>query len=184
MTHRIDPFFVLLSELNFFKYDSVKWTFFSNMTQRIEFLTRMTQRIECFFLKKIFLKELFFLWLKGLNFFRCKELNLFFFLFDSKNWTFFLQKWRKELSPFFCEYDAKNWTFFLFASKNWAFFSIWLKELNFCFPSIWLKEFNLFFELDPKGWTFLLSMTQRIEPFFFLEYDSKNHFWKRLKDCF
>ena len=52
-----------------------------------------------------------------------------------------------------------------------------LKELNFCFPqwlkelsffSIWLKELNFFFELDSKGWTFLLSMTQRVEPFYWV----------------
>ena len=37
---------------------------------------------------------------------------------------------------------------------------------------MWLKELN-FFEFDSKNWTFL-SLTQRIELFFFQKYDSQN----------
>ena len=123
-----------------------------------------------------------------------QELNLLFFVHDSKNWTFFFK------------FDSKNWTLFFWNttqriecdSKNCTFFPMWLKELNFFL--MWLKELNffcnvtqkielffilltlfsdsmnwtfLFFEFYSKNWTFFLNMTPRIESFFF-EYDSMN----------
>ena len=176
-------FSIWLKELNrFFLCNSKNWTYFSDMTHRIDLFFGMTLRIELFsnmtrwnelffkydsknwifdkndsknwiifFWKKIFLKELIFLWwLKGLNFFRCKELNLF------------SSKMTQRIEPFFCEYDAKNWTFFFlqFDSKNWTFFLNWIQRVEL-FYWIWLKEFNLFFWIGPKG----LNL--------FIEYDSK-----------
>ena len=154
-------FFVRLSELNFLKYDSRKWTyfFFSNMTQR-------------FFQKTS----------KNWMFFQYFSKNWFFF--DSKDWIFFLTTqriepffvWLKELN-LFSQYDSKNWTFFFFnmTQRVELLFWIWLKELNlFDFDSknwtfywVWFKELNLFF-----------SMTQRMELLF--EYDSVNrsHFFE------
>ena len=111
MTQRIGTFFLVwLKELNLRFY----------VTQWIELLFSLTQRIELFFCQEI--------WLKELNFFH-----------DSKNWTFFFQK-----------YDSKNWNIF------------WIKELNL-FSRIRLKELNLF-----STWLKELNMTQRFEPFFFV----------------
>ena len=75
-------------------------------------------------------------------------------------------KWIKELNPFWIwlkeltffqkEYDSKNWTFlFEYDAKNWTFFWTWLERIEPLFW-IWFKELNLF-----------LSMTQKIELFFF-----------------
>ena len=171
------PFFVWFSELNFFTYDSGKWTFFF-------FQIRLTELI--------FLQE----WRKELNLLlmRRKELNFFliclkelrlFSKYDSKNWTFFPSIWLKELNLFF-ELDSKGWTFLLSMTQRIELFSIWLKELN------------VFFEYDTKNWTSFwvwykesnsfLNTTRRIEPsltwleeliFFFFEKkknknDSKN----------
>ena len=134
-------FFVLFKELNLFfeNYSQnyiffsiwltemwLNWTFFFNMTQRIEplFFLNMTPEIEPFFsacLKEI---ELFTMWLKELNFFWILTQRIEFFLEDdAKNWTF---------------YDPKNWTLFQmiqrtnflsYFSKHW-FFWVWRKELN------------------------------------------------------
>ena len=139
--------------LFFFKYDSKNWIFDKNDSKNWIF----------FFWKKIFLKELIFLWLKGLNFFRCKELNLFFFLWiwlkelnlfllDSKIWCYSF--WPKELNFFwlglteldpFLEYDSENWNF------SWVFLHVY-------FFQKWCRELNL-----------SLNMTQRIEPFSYLK---------------
>ena len=173
-------FFVWLSELNFFKYDSVKWTFFfSNTTHRIDFF---------------FWQE----WLKELNLLlmRRKELNLFlicleelmlFSKCDSGGWTFL-----------FLQYDSKNWTFFCMAHRiEPLFLELWLKELN---NFLWLIELNVFlsmiqrieslFEDDSKNRTLFWIRLFWIEPsltwledlifFFFLKNDSKN--WAFLKN--
>ena len=112
--------------------------------------------------------ELFLVWLKELPlFFQCDSKNwTLFFQYDSKDWTF--EVWFKELNPVFfnmtqrielLKYDSKNWTFFLNTTHRIKdfFFSFWLKELNVT-QSIESSFFNL---------------TQRIEPFFFFQYDLK-----------
>ena len=160
------------TELNisFLEYDAQNWTsLFSNTTHRIEhpissriWLTEfflndsqiffnMTHRIELFFLQMTHRteplvspndsKDWFFLkWLK--------ELNLFF-----ENITHRIELsliWPKERIEILW-YDTKDWIFLIWLtepntfqhnSKNWTFFSNWLKEVNF------------------------LQLTQRIEPFF------------------
>ena len=59
--------------------------------------------------------------------------------------------WLIEIEPFF-----STWLWLILDSKNWTFFWVWVKELNF-------------FQNDSK---ILLKTTQRIKPFF--EYDPKN----------
>ena len=157
------PFFVWFSELNFFKYDSGKWTFFSNTTHRIDFFDKNDS--------------------KNWTFFSCDAKNWTFFLFASKNWGFFLNMTQR-IELFFLQFDSKNWTFFL----NWTqrvepIYWVWLKELNLFVSSIWLKELN-FFSIWLKELNVFLSMIQRIESlfeddskksnFFFFEYDSMN----------
>ena len=67
----------------FFEYDSLTWTHFLNMTQRIELFLSMTQWIEPFCLE---------ISLKGLN--------LSFKKYDSMNWTLFEIR-LQELNSFF-----------------------------------------------------------------------------------
>ena len=107
------------------KYDSqnVKnWTFFSQMTRRLDFsFSNMSDRNNFFFLKKRWLEELIF-WKYQSNctklFWWLKELSSFFFWKDMthRNWTFFHMTQRIE--PFF-EDDSKNWKIFMI---------FWLKE--------------------------------------------------------
>ena len=91
--------FSMTLELNFFQQTTQSTDFskiwltelqlFEIMTHRIEFLS-VTQRIEPFW------------------------------KYYSQNWTFF--SWLKRIELFFFEYDSKNWTFFWFNSKNWTLF--------------------------------------------------------------
>ena len=189
-------FFVWLSEMNFLKYDSVKWTFFFKYDSKNWFFWQeWLKELNVFFWKKIFIKELIFLRLKGLNFFRCKELNLFFNMTQRiepffLNWTqrveLFYWIWLKEFNLFF----FLNWT-----QRVEPFYWVWLKELNF-FLNItqritFGKGSKIVFN-DPQNWTnekkelkelnLFLSMIQRMELFF--EYDSKNEtiFWIRLNE--
>ena len=153
----------------------------------------MTHRSDLFFCMTLRI-ELFEIWLGEMNFFFSNMTQRidFFDKNDSKNWIFFFEK----------RYLSKNWCFFLNMTQRIEFFSMQRIELFFnmtqrielfflnwtqrveLFYWIWLKEFNLFF---------FLNWTQRVEPFYwvwlkelnlFFEYHSKNHFWKRLKDCF
>ena len=147
MTHRIEHLFsrIWRTELNisFLEYDAQNWTshLFSNMTHRFFFW--------------IWLTELnVFLWYdpkKGLKFCDMIQRSEFFW-YDSQNLTLF--NITRRLEPF-SPIDSKNWTFF----------SKWLKEVNFfiwqnmtqrfdffCYDSknrtlfwMWLKELNLFF---------------------------------------
>ena len=193
-TQRIEPFIIWLKELslflicsnalNFFLwYDSQNWTF-SYMTQGNELLFFkydskiffFNQRIECFFNIS---QRTVFLWLRGLNFFRRKELNPFssnmtqrienfFFEYDAKNWTLFLWIWRKELNTFSLNmtqriepssYATQRIEPFLFyASKNWAFFLNMTQRIEF----------------------FFFDMTQRIEFFFFEKIKELNLFFSRI----
>ena len=99
--------------------------------------------------------------------------------------------WPQKIEPFYDseKYDSKNWTsshfldltqrieFFLWLqafwrkneSKNWTFFSVGLKELNFfsMFFLIRHTELNhVFSEYDTELNHFFLNTTHRIEPFF------------------
>ena len=193
MTHRINPFLYDSQNWTFSKYDSVRWIFFQIWLKELNFLTRMSQRIECFFffLKIDISQRTDFSMTQRIEFFRCKELNLFCL---TQRIEPFLQKWRKELSPFFQWIWRKELNLLLMRRKELNLFLICLKELSFFlnmtqrielfFPSIWLKEFNLFFWIGPKGLNLFIEYDSKNWTFFFFEYDSKNHFWKRLKDCF
>ena len=151
----------------FLWYDSKNWIFFEKIKELNLFFSRI--------------------WLKELNSFEMtKRIEpLFMNLFSI---------WLKELKSFF-QYDAKNWTFLVFQydSKNWIFFFN-LTQRIVCFyymtQRVELLFWNLTLRIEPfywVWWTFLLSMTQRIELFefdsnfepFFIEYDSKSwtSFW-------
>ena len=203
MTHRINPF-LWLSELNFFNMTQGNELFFFFQIW-LKVFSLKNQRIEFFF--SIFLKELIFLWLEGLDFF-----------YDAKNWTLFLWIWRKELNflsyatqriepssylpqriELFSQYDSKNWTFFfawltelnLFLRKvthriePFLFFWLWLKELNFF--SIWLKELNLFLSMMQRiepVFFFFLNTTQWIDPIFLIWLNELNLIWHDSKNWF
>ena len=181
-TRRIDPIFIVTLKMFFFlkyEYDSQNWIFFLNTIQRSEilqydsedstFFSDMTQSIELFlydsldwsFFKKYDLTHrmeplfmnLFSRWLKELkSFFLSHRIELFFFF----------EKMLKELKSFFSECLIEfnlsfMWTIFLHDSKNFTFFSMWLKELNLVlnmiqrFFSLRLKELNLLL-FDSKNW--------------------------------
>ena len=152
------------------KYDSQNaknWTFFSQMTRRLDFsFSNMSDRNNFFFWKKDDSKNWFS---ENINqiiqtlFWWLKELSSFFFWKDMthRNWTFFHMTQRIE--PFF-EYDSKNWIFMIFWLKELNLFWIWLENLNFLNVThrielfYWLKEMSSFFQNDKD----------------FVEYDSKN----------
>ena len=131
-TQRIEHFVNMTQRIELFlKYDS-KCCFCEKIDSRI-----------CFFKNW----SLFYMWLKELNFLENDSQNWnFFFEYDSHNWTFFFlkkKKKNKDLNSFFFGYDSKIELFFWFDSKKWTLFLIWLKELNFLNDS--LKNFNFFF---------------------------------------
>ena len=149
---------ILLKELFFFlKYDSTNWTFcvecdtknwtsFSNLTRRIELFSFYDSKTWAFF---------FEVWPSRIEPFE---------KYDSKNWTsshFWI--WLKELNLFTFLDMTQRIELFLWLqafwrkneSKNWIFFSVGLKELNF----------NTTHRIEP----FFLNMTQKnwaIYPFF------------------
>ena len=139
----------------FFKYDSKNWFFWQEWLKELNV-----------FLKKDISQRTDFSMTQRIEFFSMQRIELFFCL-TQRIEPFYLQKWRKELSLFSVNMTQRIELFLICLKELSFFFSIWLKELNF-FPSIWLKELILFLKLDSKGWTFLLSMTQRIEPFFWI----------------
>ena len=176
VTQRIEAFFKTL-ELNFFlkkknaskywfffqKYDSQNCNFFFfflkfwlkeliffwSVTQRIEPFENMTHRTELVFFvtQRI---ELFFFWIW------LTELNLFFFEYDSQNWTFFLWIWPKNWTLYFL-----NMTQGIEPLISW----IWRKESNRLIfeytqrigPSvqIWRKELDPFSNLTPRNELFI-----------------------------
>ena len=180
MTQRIGPFF---------KYDSKKWTFFKIwLTELNSFFLNLTHRIEPFF---------FWIWLTELNFFyiteriellfliRLKELNFLFYV--TQILELFENFWFKEMDPFFSRTQSffikKKKTHridflvnpthridFFFCELNRLISWIWRKELNRLISWIWRKDLNPFSKYHSQNWIFS-SMTQRIEPFFFLEND-------------
>ena len=161
--------------------------FFQIWFKELFLLQKNLKELNVFFLKKIFLKELIFLWLKGLIFFKTQRIEPLFD-FDSKNWTFFEYDWKnwtsfwvwfKELNLCF-EYDSTNRSHFLNVTQKIKFFVQKVKKLNFFENSKliflmmpkWLKELDPFFMTqriepflcDSKNWTLFFCMTQRIEP--------------------
>ena len=155
MTQRFSSFFAKCMT------QRMNWSFLENMTLGIEIFERKTDSKNWTFSKIDSMDWTFcFTW--------PKELNLFFFLYNSKDWTFFIFKpffnnstqwltlfwtWLTELNLSFQD-DSKNWTYDMTQSTNWIFFlKIWRKELNVFW--IWLTELNHSF----------LNMTPRIEPF-------------------
>ena len=172
----LNTFFIWFRELNFFflkNIDSKNWTFFFNMTQKIEYDSKdwiffwfnMTHRI--FFQKNVSKNcTLFFsVWLRQLN-----------PLFEHVSMTWTLFDATQRIEPFFFEYDSQNWTlcFLNMIHRIEPFVSwIWFTELNFfenmthrieleTFLKL-LKELKLFW-YDSKNWNFS-DMTQRIETF-------------------
>ena len=83
--------------------------------------------------------------------------------YDSKNWTFFFEKWPIELDLFYEPFFNMTQRIELLQ---------WLKDFNFW--KSWRRELNFFLEDDAKKWTFfldsefypLLNATQRFEPIF------------------
>ena len=202
---------VWLNELKLVsKKNSKNWTFFFTRLKELNLLFYMTQRIEPSFwtclnelnpFEKYDSKNR--IWLKQLVFFLVwlKDLNLFFFEYDSKNWTlliwldffFFLKIWPLVLMFSFPERDSKKWTifnltqglnFFQFDSKN----EIWLKGLNLIEPLRTTQRIELFKKYDSKkyfitkyisqNWIFLEKKDSKDWTFF--QYDSKN--WTLLKN--
>ena len=98
----LNPFLFDSKNWTFFKYDAKNWTLFLWIWRNVlnPFSWNMTQSIEPFFFEydakywTLFLR----IWRKVLN----------FFLFDAKNWTFYLPQ---RIEPF-SQYDSKNWTIF------------------------------------------------------------------------
>ena len=131
LTQRIFLFDTMYDSKNklivFGKYDSKNWTFFFNLTLRIEpFFLNVTQRIEhfsqsdsknCFFF-------FFSIWLEELNplFWIClNELNPFVdWLRELNPVFFFFSIWLKDLT-LFKNMTFKNWTFWKYDSKDWTF---------------------------------------------------------------
>ena len=84
--------------------------------------------------------------------------------------SFFLLVWLKEY--FFltqCMTQRINWSFFMTQriepndSKNWTFFSKWLKDMTQRIVSIWLEELNPFFWICLNFLRELMNMTQRLD---------------------
>ena len=168
MTHRINPF-LWLSELNFFNMTQGNEPFFFQIWLKV-FSLKKSKNWMFFF--SIFLKELIFLWLEGLDFFlRRKELNPF-----SVNMT-----QRIELSSYATQRIEPS---SYLPQRIELFFWIWLKELNlfFCMTHriepLFLRRVThriepfLFFLIMTQRIELFFNMTQRIEPLF--EYDAKN----------
>ena len=175
----------------FFLNDSKNWNFLKNMTHRIEtFFSNTTHRIELFVWYDSKNLNLFLIRLKELNFFlntthrieptfslnMTKELNSFFFDYESKNWTHFVDMTQR--IELFFHWPARRTELFLNTAQRSEHFKIRLKQLEhflfyyeddskfFFFKKMWLKEFETFFvtlELN----LFFSQTTQRIEPFFF-----------------
>ena len=164
----------------FFKNDAENWTLFSlNMTQRIEPFSYLKQRNELLFLWYEWLQEFFFKQKYSMNWTfwnmtqRIEHLNhvskkysesgtllKWFFEMTHRIEPLFLNLFKMtQRVEVFLQYDSKSSTFLVFQydSKNWTIFFFKLTQRIVCFL-IWLKELN----------PFSLNMTQRIEPFVFL----------------
>ena len=157
MFWRVEPFFWYDLKNGLFGKMSQIFEPFLNMTQRIEFL-HMIPIIEPYFIN--WLTELNFLNILSIEFFFSKKKNpqrieriepflditqrieFFCWIYESKNWTFFINLTQRTVPSFFF-HDSNTWTFF--TSKNWTFFFTWLKYLNF-FENFWFKEMDPFFQ--------------------------------------
>ena len=145
MTQRFELILLIwLEEMNSFLIRLEELSFFFNTTQRIEhfWIRRKEFNTLLIWLKDFFSKKR----LKELNLFKydskccfceknwLKELNSFFFGYDSKNWTLFF--W----------YDSKNWTYFQYDSKYWIFQTkIMTQRIHFLFIKNMTQRIELFF---------------------------------------
>ena len=174
MTQRTRIFYNYFKNWGSFEYDSIffekKWlselNSFQMWLKKIElFFFNVTRRIESFSLRLKELNPFFLISLWELNFFNTTQkltqkkydcgfcfLNMTqkncFFEYDSTNWTFFRMTPSTQL--LFFKMTLRTELFFDMTQRNWTFFCIWIKELNFF---TWLKELKFF------------NMTRRIEPF-------------------
>ena len=137
MTHKIDCFWIWLTELNLFFFKKRKeLNPYQNTTRRIIFL----------------------IWLKRIDFWKMSQiiepfLNLIQFFLKKKNIS-------KKLNPSLQHY-LKNWThFFEFDSKNWTFFDQNYDSKHVHSPKKMTQRIQPFFEHDSRNWCFL-GMTQR-----------------------
>ena len=175
-----ETFLNLYSKNWFFlvKYDSQNsknWTFFQQMTRRIDFLKNINQNKETFLMthriklcqKKTWLTELnhFFQMTHGIEPFFLTWLNDLNFLLNMTQ--------RIELVV---EHDSNNWLSSFFRTTQ-RFCCIRLKESNFFFR-IWPNESNLFwnyfqrfFQYDSQNWT---SFSALFKEWNIWEYGSKN----------
>ena len=131
VTQRIETFFSMTLELNFFQQTTQSTDFFQKYdSQNCNFCLRNYDSKNWTFLK---------IWLTDLN----------FFLLDSKNWTFFY--WTQRIEHFFFDLTQKIEPF-LFLSKynseNWICFYTTQKKLNF-------------FQYDSLNWTFFFFWKRR-----------------------
>ena len=111
------------------KYDSENWTFWKSMTQRIQ--------------------PSFVKWLK--------ELYVFFFQYDSKNWTLlkhdsqiwtiFLKNVTQRIEPFFSSWDGCD-------SKNWTSLKNMIHSENPTLLNLFILLKELDFLRDSKTWAF------------------------------
>ena len=211
-------FWIRLKDLNFF---FLIWlqelNTFSLLTQWIQhFFSYMTLRIQPFFWKWLIEINLFLIWLTKWNLFFSflkwlKELmdlflnitNRAVFEDESKNWTFlenvtrrilflkitkhFFEKTQR-INLWFYDSESKNWTFFLNVTQripfvkydsNGTFFQIWHEELNF-FLSLTQRIELFFFEHDTKNWKPFISWIWRLDLDLFFKIWRKelNYFWK------
>ena len=187
-------FFFKNDSKNFFQKKKNLKEFFFNISQRIDF--NMTQRIESFL--SFWRKEL-----KTFSSNMTQRIENFFFEYDAKNWTLFLWIWRKELNLLlWMRRKELNLFLFLKELSLWLkelnLFSLNMTQRIESFfeknqriePLLFnnmtqrielfmkgLIELNLFLwtssQYDSKSWSLFLSMTPRVELFFF-QYDSKN----------
>ena len=127
MTQRIEKsWFFYWKNWIFFEYDSKNWTFFLNVTHRIELF--YDSRIVFFFQND-----------KDFVEYDSKFRTLFFFEYVPKNRTSF---YRKYVLRIVFQYDSLNWTHFFSITDRMEHLREWLKELNFYCNKTWHKELN------------------------------------------
>ena len=147
----------------FFQYVSMNWTFFLNMTHRIEPFFNMIERILNFskimthwiepFLQKKMAQRMFWKvkkWLQELIFLNITHrIEPFFFWHDLQNWTHFFNMTHRIF--FYKNVDSQKWL--ILSGKMtqriepFFFFWIWLKESNSFF------NVTLFSKKKKKNWT-------------------------------
>ena len=132
MTQRI------FSDMTFFRKNSKNWTFFTDMSHRIEPILQDSKTW-----------ELFFTWLK----------DFFFLEHDSQNWTFLLRIWLIEIEPFFSTWVKENDSFFKHDSENISILQIFLTQRTMILSLEILTQRIDYCEqkYDSKKWTLFLK---------------------------